>query len=243
MENGRIVPKLSGNGLKLLAAVTMLIDHTGAILFPQVIWLRIIGRLAFPIYAFMVAQGCKYTRNGLRYFLSMFTLGVICQVAYSATDEFGSMNILLTFSVSIGLSFLLYKLKKSLYTRKWTDAALQGAGFVSAAIAAYYVNQKITFDYGFWGCMTPVIAGVFLQKEDAPEKWKALDKNWIHVIMLGVALWKLANIYYLQEYALIALLPLLLYSGKRGKYKLKYGFYLFYPLHLAALYGISLLIK
>ena len=91
--------------------------------------------------------------------------------------------------------------------------------------------------------MTPVIAGVFLQKEDAPLQWKRADRNWVHVIMLAIPLIQLSRIYYLQEYALIALLPLLLYSGKRGNYKLKYGFYLFYPLHLAALYGISLLMQ
>lgn len=243
MERNIYRPSFSGNALKLLAAVTMLIDHVGAILFPQITGLRIVGRLAFPIYAFMVAQGCKYTRNGLRYFLSMFTLGVICQAVYSSMDAFGAMNILLTFSVSIGLSLLLHKLKQSLYTRNWTEAVFLGAGFVAAVAATYYVNRRILFDYGFWGCMTPVIAGVFLQKEEAPEKWKWLDKNPVHVLMLGIALWKLATIYPLQRYALIALLPLLLYSEKRGKYRLKYAFYLFYPLHLAALYGISLLIK
>lgn len=241
MENRINKLGLSANSLKLLAAVTMLIDHTGAILFPQVMWLRIVGRLAFPIYAFMIAQGCKYTRDGLRYLLTMFTLGVICQVAYSTTDEFGNMNILLTFSISISLSLLLHSCKRALYTRQWAGAALFGGGFAAAVIATYYVNQRIGFDYGFWGCMAPVIAGLFLQKEDAPQRWKVLDKNWISVILLAIPLLRLADIYYLQEYALIALVPLLLYSGSRGKRGMKYAFYLFYPLHLALLYGISLL--
>lgn len=243
MEKTIYKPKLSANMLKLVAAITMLIDHTGAILFPQILWLRIVGRLAFPIYAFMIAQGCKYTRNGLRYLLGMFTLGVICQVAYSTTDAFGRLNILLTFSVSIALSLLLHKLKQSLYLREWTSAGFIGVSFAAAVVAAYYVNEKMVFDYGFWGCMTPVVAGIFLQKEQAPQVWKVLDKNWISVVMLAIPLLQLANSYYLQEYALLALLPLLLYSGQRGKRSLKYGFYLFYPLHLALLYGISLLLK
>ena len=69
------LPLLSGNGLKLVAALTMLIDHVGMLLFPQVLLLRIIGRLAFPIYAFMIAEGCRYTKNKLRYFLMVFLLG------------------------------------------------------------------------------------------------------------------------------------------------------------------------
>ena len=243
MEAGIYKPKLSANALKLVAAVTMLIDHTGAILFPKILWLRIVGRLAFPIYAFMVAQGCKYTRNGLRYFLSMFTLGVICQVVYSAAEGSDRLNILLTFSVSIALSLLLHGVKRAIYTQKWAKAALLGAGMAAAVMATYYVNLFVVFDYGFWGCMTPVIAGVFLQKEDAPLQWKRADRNWVHVIMLAIPLIQLSRIYYLQEYALIALLPLLLYSGSRGKYRLKYAFYLFYPLHLALLYGISLLMQ
>ena len=58
---------LNGNTLKIIAAITMLIDHTGFLLFPQSVVLRVIGRLAYPIYAFMIAEGCRHTRNKLRY--------------------------------------------------------------------------------------------------------------------------------------------------------------------------------
>ena len=54
---------LTGNALKILAALFMTIDHIGVMLFPRVLVLRIIGRLALPIFAFMIAEGCKYTRN------------------------------------------------------------------------------------------------------------------------------------------------------------------------------------
>ena len=54
---------LTGNQLKLIALVTMTIDHIGMQLFPRVRLLRIIGRLAFPIFAYMIAEGCRYTRN------------------------------------------------------------------------------------------------------------------------------------------------------------------------------------
>ena len=60
---------LTGNHLKLIAAFAMLLDHVGILLFPQIRLLRILGRLAYPIFAFMIAEGCRYTKNKLRYFL------------------------------------------------------------------------------------------------------------------------------------------------------------------------------
>ena len=68
---------LSGNTLKIVAAVSMLLDHIGVVFFPHVAVFRILGRLALPIFAFMIAEGCRYTKNRLRYFLTIFGLGVL----------------------------------------------------------------------------------------------------------------------------------------------------------------------
>ena len=57
---------LSGNALKIIGAITMLIDHMGVVLFPGIAILRIIGRISFPIFAFMIAEGCRYTKNKLK---------------------------------------------------------------------------------------------------------------------------------------------------------------------------------
>ena len=73
---------LNGNHLKLIAAFTMLLDHAGILLFPRVQLFRILGRLAYPIYAYMIAEGCRYTKNKLRYFLMVFGLGAACQIVY-----------------------------------------------------------------------------------------------------------------------------------------------------------------
>jgi hypothetical protein len=73
----------------------------GMLLFPGNMALRIIGRLAFPIYAYMIAEGCKYTRNRLRYFLSLFLLGAACQLVYFVVDGSLYFSVLITFSLSI----------------------------------------------------------------------------------------------------------------------------------------------
>ena len=63
--------------IKILAALSMLLDHMGLILFPEVAWLRIVGRLAFPLYALCIAEGFTHTRHRGKYFLRIFVLGVI----------------------------------------------------------------------------------------------------------------------------------------------------------------------
>ncbi len=57
------VKQLTKNQLKILAMVCMTIDHIGAAFFPQAVWLRVIGRLAFPLFSYCIAEGCRYTRN------------------------------------------------------------------------------------------------------------------------------------------------------------------------------------
>ena len=61
---------LNGNILKIIAAISMFIDHMGFIFFPNITVFRIVGRIALPIYAFMIAEGCRYTRNKIKYFLT-----------------------------------------------------------------------------------------------------------------------------------------------------------------------------
>ena len=70
---------LSSNQLKILACITMLIDHIGYFIFPQITILRLIGRLTFPIFAFLISEGAKYTKNKVRYLLTVGALGIVWQ--------------------------------------------------------------------------------------------------------------------------------------------------------------------
>lgn len=221
-------PFLSGNALKLLAALFMTIDHVGVLLLPHVIVLRILGRLALPIFAYMIAEGCRYTRNRLRYFGSVFALGVLCQIVYYLADRSLYFSILITFSLSIATIYALQDWKE----QKTTRSALV---FFGAVAGVYALNRVFVIDYGFWGCMLPVFAAAF-QKT-------AWDRPWVNLGMLGLGLLVLAaDLGQIQYYALPALPLLACYNGRRGRWKLKYFFYLFYPLHLVLLQGIALLL-
>lgn len=221
---------ISGNALKIIAAAAMVCDHVGLMFFPGVELLRIIGRLAFPVFAYMIAEGCRYTRNRKRYFGTIFILAVVCQVVYYLADRSLYMCVLVTFSASIPVIFLLQKLKRQ--PRWYWVLAL-----AASVAAVWQLNRMLTIDYGFWGCMLPVFAALFHDTG----KW---DRKEIHVLSLGVGLVLLAlDMTRIQWYALFALPLLLAYSGRVGKRKMKYFFYVFYPAHLVLLQGLAMVLK
>lgn len=223
---------LNGNHLKLIAALTMLLDHAGILLFPRVALFRILGRLAYPVFAFMIAEGCRYTHNKLRYFLMVFGLGAGCQIVYYFFSGDTYLNILLTFSLSI---LLIYLLQASYQAATWQKEMLWSILFAAGFLGVYGLNRILTIDYGFWGSMVPVfVCFAYLRR----------FPHWAAVLLLGLGLMLLgADLGGIQHYALLALPLLLLYNGKRGKANLKYFFYIFYPVHLAVLQGIAMLLN
>lgn len=221
------MPKfLTGNALKLLAALFMTIDHIGVVLFPRVLILRIIGRLALPIFAYMIAEGCKYTRNKKKYFGMIFILATLCQIVYFLVDGTLYLSILYTFSLSILTVYAMQNMK----SRGTTASCLL---FLLTISAVWVLNQFFTIDYGFWGCMLPVFAAVF----------HGTKKDWLPVSvgMLGIGLVLLSlDLGDTIQILSLAALPLLLcYNGRRGRWNLKYFFYIFYPVHLAVIQGIA----
>lgn len=109
---------MNKNILKLLAALTMVIDHAGLLLFPQAAVLRWIGRISFPLFAFCVGDGCVHTRKPWVYFWRVLGLGLACQIVFAAEELLGGgtlrgsqalyLNILFTLALAILLctSFL-----------------------------------------------------------------------------------------------------------------------------------------
>ena len=238
---------LSGNMLKILAAIFMTVDHIGLLFFPHEIIFRIIGRLAFPIFAFKISEGARYTKHRLRYFLNLFVIGVICQIVYFVTSKSLYMCILITFSLSLLILFSLKELKIAIFeeNRRPRRIAVCALLFALSVAVAYIACELLEVDYGFLGVLTPFFASIFdFRGVNIPEKFMFLDNRFIRVITfgIGILIHAVTSNLDIQIYALYAIIFLLLYSGERGKYNMKYFFYLFYPLHLVVLYGILVLI-
>lgn len=231
--------ELSANALKILAAVAMTVDHVGLVFFPGLPALRYIGRLAFPIFAFMIAEGCAHTRSPRRYFLNVLTLAVVCQTAYTVAMGQWFLCVPVSFSLAIPLVLALGCWKRA---QTIGSKIIWGGAFFGGVAAVWVLTRFVTLDYGFWGCMLPVGASLFRQLEGT--KLRKLDRNLIHVLSMGVFMIPLAlSLGPWQWWSMLALPFLKFYSGRLGKFKMKYFFYIFYPAHLLVIQGILLLLS
>jgi len=223
---------LTGNQLKILALVTMTIDHIGSRLFPQIRLLRIIGRLALPIFAYMIAEGCLYTKNRKRYLGMIAGLGLFCQLVYYIFDKSLYQCILITFTCSILLIYSIdFAKEKGGPSHLLPAFALVAVLFFIKGIPILFPNSDFYVDYGFAGAMLPVLIYLMPTRQT---KWMGTA--------IGLCLLAMQSSQ-TQWFSLLALIPLALYGGRRGKRSMKYLFYLYYPLHLAVIEGIGLLMK
>lgn len=223
---------LTGNQLKILALIAMTCDHVGKQLLPQYPFLQIVGRVAFPIFAYLIAEGCRYTRSRRRYLGSMLLLALGCQVVYYVAMQSLYQCVLVSFSMAIGLIFLLEHSRKAATFAAWLVTAL---GFLAAALLCVWLPHRwsgtdFAIDYGLWGVLLPV--GVWLGKT-------RLQKLALAALAVLAGCFAMGGI---QWYALLALPLLALYNGQRGKHKLKYLFYIYYPAHLGLIYGLSIIL-
>lgn len=222
-------PGLTGNQLKILAMITMTCDHVGLYLLPQFPVLRILGRLAMPIYAYMIAQGCRHTHDRRRYLLRLLGLGLLCQTVYYAVEGSLYQCILMTFSLSVALIWGM----DAAVRRPDPARIVTAAGLFAAAVFLCQILPKLlpgtdyAVDYGILGVLLPVL--VFCGENRRQE-----------LLLLAVGLAALAvSLGGIQWWSLAALPLLALYNGRKGSYPLGRLFYIYYPLHLAVIYGIG----
>ena len=154
---------LSGNALKIIAAIAMVIDHVGLLFFPFDMTFRIIGRISFPIFAFLLAEGCKYTRNKIKHFLLLLGLTVICQLVYSVLMEDDYLCVLVTLCLGQLNVFALQHFKKvGLNQEKKADEKIFATMPLLATVAlTFTIDFFFRVEYGFWGAMLPAVTSVF----------------------------------------------------------------------------------
>ena len=228
--------------LKLLALITMTIDHSGAMLMAlghDTMFMRIIGRAAFPIYAFLIAEGVRKTRSQWKYLLRLAAFALVSEIAFDlfvglesgrgvALFSMAQQNVFFTLAAGAGACVLYDWLKPK-------SGLLAGLAVLGIAFAAEYLHT----DYGFFGVIAIAIA--FLCKD---VKGSAIAVTGIiggmYLFGYGQPLgWQFAAV------TAAAGACLLLYNGAAGPRPvwMKWLFYAYYPLHLLALslYGAAIM--
>lgn len=230
MESASRRPALTSNQLKLIALVAMTCDHVGLMLLPQYGLLRILGRLAFPIFAFMIAEGCRYTSHRARYLGLVLGVGLGSQLVY--LFALGSLYqcILITFSLSIALCYCL-RWARQRGGWRWAVlvCALTAVFFLCQVLPLCLPGTDFAIDYGFSGVILPLLIYC------VDGRWKKLAAAAAGLVLVGLQAGGI------QWFGLAALPLLALYSGKRGRLRLKYLFYIYYPLHLVVIWAIGML--
>ena len=221
----------SGNQLKIIALIAMTIDHIGVQLLPGVSILRIIGRLAFPIFAYMIAEGCQFTRNRKKYLLTVWGLAATCQAVYFFAMGSLYMCVLVTFALAIGLIYAIHfgRVRGGI---AWAVPLLTLGitVFLCEILPRLIPATDYAVDYGIWGVMLPVFVYLGTSRMDKFALTSAC------LILLNRALGGL------QWFSMAALIPLYFYNGTRGRGKLKNLFYIYYPAHLVVLHLLRLLL-
>lgn len=236
---------LSGSVIKIIAIVTMLIDHVGAGIFENWMFgsgmklepwmydlnlvLRGIGRIAFPIFCFLLVEGYTHTRNVWKYFGRLMLFGVISEIPFDLAifrtvwhKEY--QNVFWTLALGVLMMICMDKVsgfnsfKKHEKLNKLAVIAFDAAIFFVVAVLAVIFST----DYHALGIMTILL--IYVSRKN----------RWMQLIAVAAACWLVLD----ELPALFCLIPLALYNGKRG-FGLKYFFYAFYPAHLLIIWGVG----
>lgn len=217
--------KFTNFDLKIIALLSMIIDHIGVFLFPNIVILRFIGRLAFIIYAFLISQGYAHTRNVYKYLLRLGILALISQLP----DIFGIVeypgNIFILFIISI---LFLMNIDSEL--------PLVYKCFYGISLIALLIYVPI--DYGIFGFLVVILSSFYT---------RGLSKYWysslLFVLIVGAIYFELIGKF--EIFGILALIPILNYNQKLGYHsKLSsFCFYISYPAHIAIIFGLSVLIQ
>ena len=220
---------LSQEGLKLIACATMLIDHIGAAFLPTMLWLRVVGRIAFPIYCFLLAEGAAHTRDPRRYGTRLAIGALLAEVPFELLF-FGGISLShSSVMVTLLLGFIAIESMKKL-PRFWPLV------FFGCAVIA----EALGTDYGGLGVMLMVCFAVTRKGS------KILQTIGVFIIcwMIGGFAWQVGPISVPMEIVgAAAMVPICLYSGRKATRSkaIQWAFYLFYPVHLTILLLIEVL--
>lgn len=222
---------LSQETLKVIACVTMLLDHIGAI-FVSGYTLRIIGRIAFPIFCFLMAEGAYYTQNPQKYALRLVIGVLLSEIPFDLAFRRGLTLQTQSVMVTLLLGFLAIE-------------AIQKTenGLIKLTITAlgFLLGQLFKTDYGGYGVLLIILLS------QTRGQW------WLQTVLVAAVAWMMNSVKIpafgmmipIEMFAVLAMIPIGLYSGKKSSSSkaVQWAFYLFYPVHLTVLVVIRYLIE
>lgn len=225
---------MSAFEIKVIAIVTMLIDHIGIAFFinsPYYFPLRLIGRLSFPLFAFLIANGAYYTKNINRYLLRLFGFALISQIPYllfhqQYNPSFFRLNIFFTLFLGLLIITILVRIKEKFTRILFITLAACIAELLPFEYGAVGVLVILIFYFYFHNIRMVILMllPLFLTAYTVPVVFMYFKDGFIRV----------DPVWLMQPLAIVSLLFIAMYNRKEGP-KLKYFFYLFYPLHLLLL--------
>ncbi len=227
---------LSGQALKWIAAVAMLADHVGILLAfraPYYLWwgLRVFGRIAFPLFCFLLVEGFYHTRDVKKYLLRLGIFALISEVPfdlflYGEPVYWGYQNVMITLFIGLLL----------LYLYNGFLAKVQPIYALMTLVSMLCLAFVVRCDYGAEGVLI-IFLFYFFRYRPLP---LFLTVGLVMVLMGSI-----------EPFAVLSFLPILFYSGEKGgrepagetaRQIRKYGFYCFYPAHMLILAGIRIFI-
>ena len=227
---------LSASALRVLAMICMLLDHMWATIVPGNFWMTCVGRLAFPLYAFQLSEGFFHTADRRRYALRLLGLALVSEIPFNLVQfstPFFPFHQNTVFTLLLGLWAIsgLDRARRERTPRRIVLGLL--------TLAAACILGGIGFvDYGVMGVLTVVL---FYLLRDFP---LARLAQLAAMVLLNIVFFKGQTIpllgfdFPIQGFAVLALVPIWLYSGKKGfgGKGFQWAAYLFYPVHLLVLY-------
>ena len=237
----KFVVEITSMSLHIMAMIFMLCDHLWATVIPGNDWLTCVGRVAYPIFAFMIVEGYFHTHNLKKYVTRLLLWAVISEIPFNLV--MGSrlfypfhQNVLFTFLIGILCIYI------NEYAKAKGGMVLRILAGVVSVVVAFVLGLVGFVDYNYAGVLTVLVFYFFRDRRWWCFLGQALLLWYINVEMLSGYAYEvqlLGETYYIvrQGFALLALIPIWLYRGKQGPHNkaLQYFYYAFYPAHLLVL--------
>lgn len=215
---------MSSFGLKIIALISMLFDHCGYIFFNRITFMNVIGKLSFPIFAFQISEGYKYTKNLKLYFFRLFMFAIAAQLPFILF-----LNCLGTTTFTLNIFFTLFLGLLSITVYDKSKNKKLSLLFVLFIIT---IAQVINCDYGWFGITIIFLFYLFKDKK------LFMNLSFILAVVIKYIISYIQSPNKIHIYFAIStclsLLFINLYNNKKGR-NIKYLLYIFYPLHLMVL--------